>query len=145
MRHVITLFCLLLLTVGSVSANQESHRRLAIQLVRIYEKDIDESYDISSEADKLIQQNPALRSYRQPIIRFMQKYLNRNQLKQYLVIAFMREFPEDKLKDIVEFFTSPAGNLWREKSSQFDKTIASIVNSVFAKHKAELMQMIKGK
>lgn len=139
-----TLICTLLLSLSSpVLANEASHKKLAVQLVKIYEKDIDSSYNISNEADKIIKQDPAMKPYRNAMIKFMSKYLNNTQLKQYLVIAFMREFPEDRLKEIVRFLSSPAGKLWIEKSSQFDKTIQTIIRGIFSSHKGELIKLIE--
>ncbi len=142
MQKIIIILCLLTLTAGTALADQTSHRKLAIQLVRIYEKDIDSNYSITNEVNNLINHNPRLKPYRQALTTFMKKYLSNNQLKGYLVLAFMQQFPEGKLKEIVEFLSSPAGKLWREKSSNFGQTINNITGAVLTKHRDELMKLL---
>ncbi len=143
MRKLIVILVTLMSIAGTASAGQKSHKKLAIQLVRIYEKDIDLSYNIPNEVDNLIKKDPSLKSYRKSLIKFMNKYLNNRQLKGYLAQAFMKEFPENNLREIVRFLSSPAGKLWTKKSSQFDKTVDSIVEAVFSKHKGELIKLIE--
>lgn len=138
-----TILLIVLLFSAAAYADNDSHKKLAIQLVRIYEKDIDADYNVADEVDALIKKNPNLKAYRSSLIAFMNKYLSVNQLKGYLVYEFMKMFPEDKLKEIVKFLSSPAGQLWVEKSGQFDKTIASIVGRVLDRHDEELMKMIE--
>lgn len=142
MRKLLGILGILLFITTSVSAGQKSHKKLAIQLVRIYEKDIDQSYNIPHEVDNIIKQDPSLKPYRKSLIKFMGKYLSKRQLKGYLAQAFMKEFPQDKLSEIVKFLSSPAGKLWIKKSSQFDKTIESIIEKIFSKHEGELIKLI---
>ena len=143
MRHILTILVILLLSSGIAYADKTSHKKLAVQLLRIYEKDIDLSYSIPHEVDNVIRRDPKLQPFRQQLITFMEKYLSSRQLKGYLVQAFMHDFPEGKLREIVRFLSSPAGKLWIEKSSRFDKTIDAIIRSIFERHQNELMTMFK--
>ena len=143
MRHILIILSILLSCSGIAHANEASHKKLAIKLLRIYEKDLDTSYSIPSEVDKVIQSDPKLQPFRQDLISFMKKYLSNRQLKGYLVQAFMHDFPENSLREIVRFLSSPAGKLWIEKSSKFDQTIDAIIRSIFQRHKNELMNMLK--
>ena len=148
---LITLLCVLTFTILKAGA-QDNSADLTPSHLQAAEKyliatGVDKKFDeltttmINAFTNRMPETNRA--AFTDVMMKFMHKYFTWEQLKPDLSKLYATEFTEAELNQLTDFFYTPVGKKYGEKSVQLFQKSMVIGQQLVKDHQQELQQMIK--
>jgi hypothetical protein len=125
------------------AGDEQSQRKAAENLLIVME--VDKSFPklAAQLVESQLQQNPQLTPQRDIFQKFFHKYLNWEGVKEEMITVYTKEFTEQELKKLTEFYKTPVG----KKASEKMPKLIFLGGQIGLKHAeaniAELQQMIE--
>jgi len=143
MRYCSLIIMAVVLTHAVAVGDDKSHRKAAENLLIVM--DVPKSLPNLAEQvlEGQLKQNPQLMPYRDVMQRFLNKYLNWENLKEEVVTVYMQEFTEKELKQLTEFYKTPVGQKASEKMPRLAFAAGQIGLKRAQEHESELRQMME--
>ena len=107
----ISFIALLFVAIFSVSAHasNESHRKAAEDLLDVTNARHTLDVTIQRMISLQIRQQPQMAPFRDVMVKFFNKYMSFDSLKNDYIQIYTEEFSEQELRDIIAFYKTPTG------------------------------------
>jgi hypothetical protein len=147
MKRLMVVIVLLLafFPLGAWSAEPDSHRQAAEELLRML--GLEKSMQAGSNAmvDAQIQGNPALAPYRDVFQQWEGKYFTWDVLGPRMTDLYVQAFTEAELRDLIAFYKTPTGQKALAKMPALLQQGRQLTMEIAKQHKPELEQMIRAR
>ena len=90
-------------------APTESHRRAAVELLKVMDVEATMMGGASAMANAMIQQNPMLAPYRSTILEWSARHMTWENVKPGFVALYAEFYSESELKELRVFYQTPTG------------------------------------
>jgi len=136
---------LALLTMPALAADvpADTHTQAASKLISIIDLERTMMGGATAMVDAMQQQDAALVSYRDTILKWAQKYLTWEALGPKFVAIYAETFTEAELRELIAFYLTPTGKKVLATTPDLMKRGAMIGAEVAQTHTPELEQMIR--
>ena len=123
--------------------SSKSRREAAAELLMVSHLEETLLEGSANKVDDMIQQNPALASYRDVLVKWGEKVFTRETIAVRLAALFSELFTESELREMAAFYKSPTGQKVTALTPEVMRRCALIGAEVAQEHKLELEQMIR--
>jgi hypothetical protein len=123
-------------------ADEDSHKKAAEKLLIQIGMDRILAQTIENALNVQIQQQPSLAPYKEVMLKFFEKHMGFESLKDDLVAIYMEVFTEEELNDIMAFYATPTGRKTLEKLPELSAKGAQLGQSRVQQNIQELQEMI---
>jgi len=139
------LFLILLITfvVGTSYADSESRIKAAEELLKVMHLEKALRKTIEQMLEVQLQQKPAMKPYKNVMLKFFNKHMSYDSLKDDLIKLYADAFNEDELHKITKFYKTPTGQQTIEKLPELSSKGARIGAARVQNNISELKEMIK--
>ena len=121
----------------------QSHRKAAENLLIVLEVEKSLPQIADQVVGNQLQQNPQLAPQRDIMQKFLNKYLNWENVKEDTITAYTQEFTEPELKKLTEFYKTPLGKKASEKMPKLALIAGQLGLKKAQANQAELRQMLE--
>ena len=140
----ITLATAVIFMILSTSfASEDSHKIAAEKLLIQIGTDKILSSTIETVLNAQIQQQPSLAPYKEVMLKFFEKHMGFESLKDDLVAIYVEAFTEEELNDIMAFYETPTGRKTLEKLPELSAKGAQLGQTRVQQNIQELQEMIQ--
>lgn len=146
MRHAVLTLVLLVATGAPARAADppsEGHRQAATELLGVMNLERTMLGGATAMVDATIQQNPALGSYRDVLLRWAEGFMNWETFGSRVVQMYVESFGESELRDMLGFYRTPTGQKALAVMPELMRRGAALGAQVAREHLPELEQMIR--
>ena len=139
----VTIFLIINILLLSISfAGEDSHKKAAEKFLIEIGTDKILQQTIENVLNLELQKQPALGPYREVMLKFFEKYMSFESLKDDLVAIYVEAFTEEELNDIIAFYETPTGRKTLEKLPELTVKGAQLGQSRVKQNIQELEEMI---
>lgn len=141
----IVVFILCLMAAGSLYADEQSHRKLAEELLTVMQvdKEVDATYDkikaMHREQMKGMEVPQESLTYQDKMMDMMAQEMTWEKLKDDYITVYTEVFTEEELKGLIDFYKTPMGQKYVEKTPGLRMKLMQVGQ----KHSMQLMPKIK--
>lgn len=141
-KYLILIF-LFLICLGTTFATADNRSRAAEDLLNVMktaallEKSIDQMLQVQ------IQQQPELEPYKETMLKFLNKYMSYENLKNDLIKLYSEAFNEDELTEIAAFYQTPVGQKAVQKMPELLSKCSQLGAAKVQQNIGELKEMIE--
>jgi len=98
-----------LLSINTINASEERSNEVTNQLFETMK--LSETYQQTIERllDLQITQNPNIATLKDVMLQFFEKYMGWKSIKDDMAKIYMKNFTDDELKELINFYQSPIG------------------------------------
>ncbi len=133
---------LLVLAAGQLGAAEDSHEKAVREFFTV--TNFRESYQKSVDLiiANHVQSNPGLEQFRPVLKAFFDKYLSWQVVEPRMIKLYADSFSEEELRNLIVFFSTPAGKKWANVQPDLVLKGAKIEQEITEAHLPELRQMM---
>jgi hypothetical protein len=131
------------LSSATALADDKSHRKATEELMTLMKMKSMMKNAVAQMLEVQMQANPAIAPYREVMVRFFDKYIGWDAIKDDYIKLYMKEFTEAEVKDMVRFYKSKTGKKAATKVPELMASGAAIGQQRVQKHMGELMKMLQ--
>ena len=124
-------------------AVEDSHKKAAEKLLIQIGTDKILAHTIENVLNMQIQQQPSLAPYKEVMLKFFEKHMGFESLKDDLIEIYVEAFTEKELNDIMAFYETPTGRKTLEKLPELSAKGAQLGQTRVQQNIQELQEMIQ--
>ena len=132
----------IIILLSNSFAGEESHKKAAEKLLIQIGTDKILAQTIKNALNVQIQQQPSLAPYREVMLKFFEKHMGFESLKDDLIAIYVEAFTEDELNDIRAFYETPTGRKTLEKLPELSAKGSQLGQTRVQQNIQELQEMI---
>jgi hypothetical protein len=131
-----------LLLITNMTLVRASSQDLALRLLEIFH--VQEATDTAAQVmvNQIMATNESLLSHEAVFREFSRRYLGWNAVRDDIAKIYAREFSEQELKQLLQFFETPLGKKFIQTNPSLTGKVARHIQSVVQAHEEDLAQMI---
>ncbi len=118
MKKIIMMLLFTVIASGSLWASPSTHAKAAEDLLLVTGTKVTLEKAIEQQLKMQVQSTPDLAPYEQVMMRFLEKNMGWETLKNELIRLYTQTFTEAELHSIVDFYKSPVGQKMVTKQSE---------------------------
>jgi hypothetical protein len=139
---VLSISAIFLLFSTSIAV-EDSHKKAAEKLLIQIGTDKILARTIENVLNMQIQQQPSLAPYKEVMLKFFEKHMGFESLKDDLIEIYVEAFTEKELNDIMAFYETPTGRKTLEKLPELSAKGAQLGQTRVQQNIQELQEMIQ--
>jgi hypothetical protein len=124
-------------------ADEATHKAAVEKLFDVMEMDKTQKQTIDLIVPNMVQQNPCLKPFENIMRDFLQKTVGFQNIKQDLIALYMREFTEEEVKELTNFYGTPFGKKVLQKVPLLATEGAKIGETKVQENMKELQTKLK--
>ncbi len=143
---ILTCFCVILVLINQATFAQEPDESARIEAEKMLEvMNMEELLGQSIEQffQFQIQQDPTFMPYKNVMVKFLEKHMGYESLKDDLILIYSRAFTAQELKDINAFYSTPTGQKTLERAPELMQQGAQLGMQRVQENSAELEALIE--
>ncbi len=128
---------------STASADQESHRKAAENLLKVMGVEGQLQTTIDQMLELQVKSNPQIAPFKDAMKRFFTKHMSYSGLKEDFITIYVDTFTEEELDQITAFYQTPTGRKMAEKMPELSSKGMQLGAKRVQDNQAELRQMIQ--
>jgi hypothetical protein len=136
---------ILFFSVSSVNANEKRSTKVVYELFKVMEMPVTYQESIEKMLEVQIKQNPSIAPLKDTMLKFFNKYMGWESMKEDMAKIYMKNFTDKELKELIIFYKTPIGRKTAMLMPVLTSEGAALGQKRVQENMHELQMMIKEK
>ncbi|MBN2641745.1 MAG: DUF2059 domain-containing protein [Victivallales bacterium] len=136
---------ILFFSVTSVNANEKRSTKVVYELFKVMEMPVTYQESIEKMLEVQIKQNPSIAPLKDTMLKFFNKYMGWESMKEDMAKIYMKNFTDEELKELIIFHKTPVGRKTAMLMPVLTSEGAALGQKRVQENMHELQMMIKEK
>lgn len=134
---------ILFISIVSVNADERRSTEVVYELFKVMELPVTYQESIEKMLEVQVKQNPSIAPLKDTMLKFFDKYMGWESMKEDMAKIYMKNFTDEELKELIIFYKTPVGRKTAILMPVLTSEGAALGQQRVQEHMHELQMMIK--